>query len=77
MNVLRYVSMNLYLFENMRNTQNKNQEIKYYLRIKPIYNCSTSALAHGVFLKNVRLDLMDGSNLKQRILILLPNSSQP
>ncbi len=41
------------------------------------YNSSTFFLAHSVFLKNLRLDLMLGSLLKQFIFITLPKRSQP
>jgi hypothetical protein len=42
-----------------------------------IYSSSTFFLAHGVFRKNVRLDLMLGSLVKQLIRMRLPNSSHP
>jgi len=38
---------------------------------------STFFLAHGVFLKKVKLDLMPGSTLKHLISIIWPSSSQP
>src|SRR5690554_1745424 len=41
------------------------------------YNRSTFSLAQVVFLKKVRLDLIDGLCVKQRILILIPSSSHP
>lgn len=40
-------------------------------------NRSTFSLAQGVFRRNLRLDFMDGSKLKQRILISEPSFSQP
>lgn len=42
-----------------------------------MYNLSTFALAHGVFRRNFRLDFTEGSLLKHRILMRLPNSFQP
>lgn len=42
-----------------------------------IYSFSTCLRAHGVFLKNLRLDATDGSLLKQRISIRLPSTGQP
>jgi hypothetical protein len=42
-----------------------------------IYKFSTLSLAQGVLRKNFKDDLIDGSILKQLILILLANSSQP
>ena len=41
------------------------------------YNSSTFVLAQGVLRRNFRLDLIEGSWVKQRILIRLPNSFQP
>lgn len=41
------------------------------------YMSSTFFLAHGVLLKNFKLDLMLGSSMKHLIVIRLPNSSQP
>jgi hypothetical protein len=41
------------------------------------YNRSTFVLAHGVFRRNVRLDLMLGSKRKQRTGTCRPSSSQP
>ena len=38
---------------------------------------SNGSRAHGVFLRNFKLDLMEGSLLKQRILIIFPSFSQP
>jgi len=42
-----------------------------------MYKSSTFFLAQGVLRKNFRLDLTDGSFLKQRILIRSPNSPHP
>jgi len=42
-----------------------------------MYSFSTFSLAHGVLRRNFRLDLIDGSLLKQRMLMMLPNSVQP
>jgi len=41
------------------------------------YNSSTFFLAHGVLLKNFKLDLMLGSSIKHLIVIRRPNSCQP
>src|SRR5690606_17434113 len=48
-----------------------------YFRVTLRYKRSTFSLAQGVFLKKVRLDLMEGLCVKQRILILVPSSSHP
>ena len=41
------------------------------------YNCSTCALAQGVFRRKVRLDFTEGCCLKQLMLIKVASSSQP
>ena len=41
------------------------------------YRSSTLFLAHGVLLRNCRLDLMLGSLLKHRILMILPSLLHP
>ncbi len=41
------------------------------------YRSSTFFLAQGVFRRNLRLDFTEGLLLKHRILMSIPNSSQP
>jgi hypothetical protein len=50
---------------------------KDYFLIESKYSFSTLSRAQGVFLRNLRLDLIEGFELKQLILILLPSSSHP
>src|SRR5690606_29947744 len=60
------------------NGTKKNQPFRFVPFFRDfIYSCSTFSLAQGVRLRNVRLDLMEGSWLKHRIFILAPISSQP
>jgi hypothetical protein len=41
------------------------------------YKPSTRSLAQGVFLRNFKLDLIDGSWVKQRMVMRSPSSSHP
>lgn len=50
---------------------------KLYFLVDLKYKRSTFSLAQGVFRKKVRLDFIEGSLLKQLMLIFNPNFSQP
>src|SRR6478735_6626509 len=59
-------------------TENPNsQEVERYRIASYTYQSSSRFLAHGVLRRKVRLDLMVGSNMKQRIGIWLLISCQP
>src|SRR5690606_16966093 len=67
------------LFNSWANGQGCEKELSYFFAslIDLRYNPSTRSLAQGVFLKKVRLDLIDGLSVKHLIVIRSPSSFQP